>query len=818
MAELYKWTPALQKPEDLQKLLVGREPLIRRLLQAIEEASEGRSLQHFLLIGPRGIGKTHLLLLLYHTVRGAMSWNGAFQNLSQSWEPILLSEEQYGIGSLIDLFIEILKQLKEQSSDEKLQRLLAHVQGIKLPGEAEREMILEYLLQRRSKTGKRLLLLLDNIHMILNSFSEEDQSRLRSIVMSQDLFMIVGSAPTLFEAVFHYEAPFYNFFEVIWLKEITRDEVEELLKKRLEHDKRTEILEKFDEYRPRIRAIVHLTGGNPRLILSLYQIFTQGEIVEVERALLRLLDELTPYFQDRMKDLSEQQRKIIEAMALMEGPSPPTEIAHAAHLPVNVVTAQLKRLEKLNYVRSEREKGKREVLYNISEQLFRLWRQMRVEAGRRRLRFIVTFLKAWFSERELIEFAERAAYEMMRYMEEAKPIGEIIDRLYYLQEAAPESKKPHIGMTRVLGLIHEGNLEEAQGCLKQLESYKYSPEYRDWFAGVWNALGIAYSKKGEYDQAIEAFCKALELKPDLHEAWNNLGVAYDTKGEYDRAIEAYRKALELKPDLHEAWYNLGVAYGMKRELDQAIEALHKALELQPDDPQAWNDLGVAYGIKGEYDQAIKACRKALELKPDFYQAWNNLGNAYKGKGEYEQAVEAYTRAIEIAGDEFVAVVYLSNRHKVFLQLNRKAEALQDVETAYRIITQHQDEELARDTALYLLLLNLDLSQEEAHQSNEKRALEHYQKALNYLSQAPQDQTQDLLALYFKKLFQAKAIKLAEEALALLEAQGQDWAELMRPYRAALDYLKTKDKTILQRLFPEIRQIVEEMVALVEGQS
>jgi tetratricopeptide (TPR) repeat protein len=817
MAELYKWTPALQKPEDLQKLLVGREPLIRRLLQAIEEASEGKSLQHFLLIGPRGIGKTHLLLLLYHTVRGTISWNGAFQNLSQSWEPILLSEEQYGVGSLTDLFIEILKQLKEQTSDEKLQRLLVHVQGIKLPGEAEREMILEYLLQRQSKTGKRLLLLLDNIHMILNSFSEEDQSRLRSIVMNQDLFMIVGSAPTLFEAVFNYEAPFYNFFEVVWLKEITRDEVEELLKKRLEHDKRTEILEKFDEYRPRIRAIVHLTGGNPRLILSLYQIFTQGEIVEVERALLRLLDELTPYFQDRMKELSEQQRKIIEAMALMEGPSTPTEIARSAHLSVNVVTAQLGRLEELHYVRSERGKGKA-VFYDISEQLFRLWRQMRVEAGRRRLRFIVTFLKAWFSERELVEFAERAAYEMMRYMGEAKPIGEIIDRLYYLQEAAPEGIRPLIGIQRASGLIHEGNLEEAQGCLKQLDSYEYSPEYRDWFAGVWNALGIAYGKKGEYDRAIEAFRKALELKPDLYEAWNNLGVAYDAKGEYDRAIEAYCKALELKPDLHEAWYNLGVAYGMKREHDQAIEALHKALELQPDDPQAWNDLGVAYGIKGEYDQAIKACRKALELKPDFYQAWNNLGNAYKGKGEYRQAVEAYTRAIEIAGDEFVAVVYLSNRHEVFLQLNRKAEALQDVETAYRIITQHQDEELARDTALYLLLLNLDLSQEEAHQGNEKRALEHYQKALNYLSQAPQDQTQDLLALYFKELFQTKAIKLAEEALALLEAQGQDWAELMHPYRAALDYLKTKDKTILQRLFPEIRQIVEEMVALVEGQS
>jgi len=853
MAELYKWTPALQKPEDLQKLLVGRESLVRRLLGAIEETSAGKSVQHFLLIGPRGIGKTHLLLLLYHTVRGTIRWDGAFQNLSQSWEPILLSEEQYGVSSLTDLLLEILKRLQEQASDEKLQRLLAHVQGIKLPGEAEREMILEYLRWRRSKTGKRLLLLLDNFHMILDSFSEEDQSRLRSIMMSEDLFMIIGSAPTLFEAVFNYEAPFYNFFEIVWLKEITRDEVEELLKKRLEHDGHREILEKFDEYRPRIRAIVHLTGGNPRLILSLYQIFTQGEIVEVERALLKLLDELTPYFQDRMRELSEQQRKIIEAMALMEGPSTPTEIAQFAHLPVNVVTSQLRRLEALHYVRSAREKGKA-VFYDISEQLFRLWRQMRVEAGRRRLRFIVTFLKAWFSERELVEFAERAADEMIRYMSEAKPIREIIDRLYYLQEAAPEGIRPLIGIQRASGLIHEGNLEEAQGCLKQLESYEYSHEYRELLAGTWNDLGIAYHKKGEYDraieayrkalepkpdlyqawnnlgnayrakgehnQAIEAFHKALELKPDYSEAWNNLGTAYDEKGEHDQAIEAYRKALELKPDLHEAWYNLGVVYGMKGEHDQAIEALHKALELQPDDSYAWNDLGVAYGMKGEYDQAIEACRKALKLKPNFYQAWNNLGSAYKGKGEYEQAIEAYTRAIEIAKNEneFAVIFYLSNRHEVFLRLNRKAEALKDVETAYRIATQHQHEKLIRDTALYLLVLNLDLSQEEAHQGNEKQALEHYQKALNYLSQAPQDQVQNLLALYFKELFQAKAIRLAEKALSLLEAKGQEWAELMRPYRAALDYLKTKDTSILQRLFPEIRQIVEELVAQVEGKS
>lgn len=673
MAELYKWTPALERPEDLQRLLVGRESLLKRLLQAIADAAEQWSPQHFLLIGPRGIGKTHLLLLLYHSVKGTIKWDESFQNLSKSCEPILFSEEQYGIGSLAELLIGILKQLKEHTPNEKLERLLAHVQDAPIPGEAEREMILEYLLQQSNEMGKRLLLLLDNLQIILGNFTEEDQGRLRSILMSQDLFMIIGSAPTLFEAVLNYEAPFYNFFENIWLKEITFEEVEALLKKRLEHDKRTDILERFDEYRSRIRAIVHLTGGNPRLILSLYQVFVEGEILEVERALLKLLDELTPYFQDRMKGLSEQQRKIIEAMALADSLSTPTEIAHLARLAANVVTSQLKRLQELGYVRSYKEKGKRETLYDISEQLFRLWRQMRVEAGRRRLSFLVKFLKIWFSEQEISRFAEKLVREMLSWRGEAEQMRETIDKLYYVQEAAPSYMHPAIHSQRISGLIALGDLSEAEREMQEREARLQSEADKEVFAFECVNIGVAYGLTAKHEQAAKWFRKALELKPDLHKAWNNLGVTYAEKQEYDRAIEAYRKALELKPDLHEAWNNLGVAYILK----------------------------------------------SLE--------------------------------------------------------------------------------------------NLD---------NENKALQHYENALSCLLQASpfRDKAQAILIRYFQKLLQAKALSLAEKALKLVETQGQEWAELLRPYRATLDYLRTKDKAILNRLFPEIRQIVEQMVAQLEGET
>lgn len=718
MAELFKFTPALERPENLQKFLVGREPLVKRLLQAIDKASGSKTIQHFLLIGPRGIGKTHLLLLLYYTVKGVIRWDGGFGNLSRAWEPVLLSEEQYMISSLPELLLEVLKHVKEQAqapNDES--RLLTYLQSAKMLDETTECEILEYLLQRRSETGKRILLLLDNFQMILGNFSEEDRSRLRSILMSQDLFMIVGTAPTLFDAIVNYEEPFYNFFEIIWLKEVTLEEIEALIKKRLEHDKRTDILERFDDYRPRIRAIVHLTGGNPRLILSLYQIFTEGGITEVERALLRLLEELTPYFQDRMKELSPQQRKVIEAMALADGLLTPTEIAQAAHLGVNIVTGQLKRLQKLGYVRSHKKKGKREVLYDISEQLFRLWRQMRVEAGRRRLGFIVKFLKIWFSEGEIIDITAQFFGEPVIKLKQAKyeEAREIIEKLYYYQEAAPGDLQTQIRYGRVAGLIETGDLEEAEGELRELQ--------------------LQYKEDKE-----------------LSSIWYNLGVAYGERGDHTRAIEAFHKALELKPDMHNAWYNLGLAY---------VE-----------------------------------------------------------NGEYERAIKAYTHAIETVGDEWQSrCFYLVNKSRALFLLNRKSEALRDAEEAHRLAAQHQYSKAVPDAALWLLMLQLDLSQEQAHQGNETKAFEHYQKALEYLAQgASPDQTQDVLIAYFKELLRAKALGVAEKALTLLEAQGREWVALMHPYRAVLDYLKTKDKSILNRLFPEIRQIVEEMVALAEGKQ
>ncbi|MEM7369381.1 MAG: tetratricopeptide repeat protein, partial [Bacteroidota bacterium] len=71
------------------------------------------------------------------------------------------------------------------------------------------------------------------------------------------------------------------------------------------------------------------------------------------------------------------------------------------------------------------------------------------------------------------------------------------------------------------------------------------------------------------DKAISCYEKAIEIKPDDHQAFYNMGIAYDDKGERDKAISCYEKAIEIKPDLHQAFYNMGNAYSAKGERDKA---------------------------------------------------------------------------------------------------------------------------------------------------------------------------------------------------------------------------------------------------------
>ncbi|MCD5408368.1 tetratricopeptide repeat protein [Candidatus Bipolaricaulota bacterium] len=726
---LFRFTPALENPRILQSTLVGREKELKRLLRAIGEGAVKKGNQHFLLVGPRGIGKTHLLILIYHSVKGTITWDDLGQDLSRSWVPILFAEEEYRMTSLTDLFLEVLARLKVEAPDEQLLHLTTELDQVPLPGENEKELMLDHLTKKRQETGKKFLLLLDNLHDILPHFTEEDQGRLRDILMSKDLFMLIGTAPTLFDTVIDHQAPFYNFFEVIWLQEIGEEQVKELIARRLRLDGKDDLLGKLDAYEDRFKALVHLTGANPRLILSLYQIFAESKIIEVERDFCKRLDEMTPYFQDRMREIPPQQRKIVDALALADGPSTPTEIAHSARLPVNVTTSQLNRLKEAGFVRAIKEKGRREVLYDINERLFRLWRQMRVEAGRKRLRFIIKFIEIWFSPLELAEQAIKMAKDLEVSLsagafESAK---QITDKLYYIQEAAPSPLREVLHFQRIFGLVRSGDLETAERETKRLQ--------------------VEAQAKGDEELLVMAL-------------WENALIHLE-RGDYDEAIRCYRKALEIKPDMHEAWYNMGLAYAEK----------------------------------GEHDEAIKAFSKAIDKASDL----------------------ANEEAITLTAFLAVFTACLVNKAGSYIALKKYSLALKDAEKAYAIAREIGLSPFTQVAASHAAGAALGLSKKSTARGHSARAVEHLKKSLKYLPDLPIGTAEDLIGQYFKDLLSIGNKAFMESAIQVIEESGQaDLSEFLRPYRIALQYLEKKDRRILNRLVPEIREIVEEIIAKLEG--
>ena len=153
--------------------------------------------------------------------------------------------------------------------------------------------------------------------------------------------------------------------------------------------------------------------------------------------------------------------------------------------------------------------------------------------------------------------------------------------------------------------------------------------------------------KGNYDQSIEDYNKAIELNPQDATAYNNRGIAYSNKGDNDQAIKDYDRAIELNPQDATTYNNRGFAYSNKGDYDQAIKDYDKAIGLNPQDATAYNNRGLAYDYKGDNDQAIKDYDEAIGLNPQYATAFYNRGVAYSNKGDNDQAIKDYDKAIEL---------------------------------------------------------------------------------------------------------------------------------------------------------------------------
>jgi tetratricopeptide (TPR) repeat protein len=91
--------------------------------------------------------------------------------------------------------------------------------------------------------------------------------------------------------------------------------------------------------------------------------------------------------------------------------------------------------------------------------------------------------------------------------------------------------------------------------------------------------GIAYEKKGQYDQAISDYTKALEIEPKAAGAYYYRGIAYVHKGQYGWAIDDFTKGLEIEPNAAGPYFYRAIPYYFKKKYDESWKDIKKAEDL-----------------------------------------------------------------------------------------------------------------------------------------------------------------------------------------------------------------------------------------------
>ncbi|MFQ5770072.1 MAG: hypothetical protein ACE5HX_06025, partial [bacterium] len=303
---IHLYRPQRTPLENLEATFVAREPLLKDIVARLKSWRPGYSRQHYLIIGPRGIGKTNLLRLVEHRIK---------QNseLHKKWHPIVFTEEAFSITKISDLLIESVKILSEETGDSALSHAYKRVQ---YDDNDERtiDVSLDALRKFHKLNGCGILLMLENVNRM---FEGQMRKRaeihvLRKILIEEDWLIVICTSPTFLNAVTAPEEPLFEFFHVHPLKELTPDEQLQLLKKLAILEKNVSFEQNLLEFRSQLQALYHFTGGNPRLTLMLYDLIANQNIADVKSELDHLLDKLTPFYQERMKDIPEQESKLLE--------------------------------------------------------------------------------------------------------------------------------------------------------------------------------------------------------------------------------------------------------------------------------------------------------------------------------------------------------------------------------------------------------------------------------------------------------------------------------------------------------------------------
>jgi len=635
-------------PETLEAILVQRHALAEHLVELIRVSALTDNKHFQLLIGPRGIGKTHLVSLIYHRV-------AKMEDLQDKLLIAWLQEEEWGIASFLDLLRGIFRAIAKEYPAAYEAELHDDVEKLYDLSPEQAEFKAAELL--RDFVGKRVLLLIvENLEDVFSGLGDFGQKQLRAYIQNYSFLTILATSQSLFDGVKHSNHPFYDFFDLHELDEFKLDDAVALLNHiaKLEGNNDLASFIQSPTGRDRIKVVHYLSGGSPRvyIVFSAF-LMTPESLDKLVEPFMEMLDSLTPYYQDRMKYLSNQQRKIVDFLCDRGGAAPVKEIAKRCFIEQRTVSSQLKDLRGKGYVKTE-EIG-RESWYELREPLMRFCLEVKKQRNQP-IRLIVDFIRVWYTRQELqqrlglrmadVDLAEKESHFMYRQGLKPIPPDAVMEREYYtraLEAIERNEEDPRL----------KAYFAEIENCFEQ-KDYVSALEYAEKLvtgrgqAKDWSVKGYCLNKLERYYEALECLDKAIEIDSNYKIVWHLRGEVLENLERYEEALVSFDKVIdELDASYLQAWALRGNVLNNLTRYDEALVSFDRALELDANNQSAWALRGGVLNNLKRYEEALVSLDRALELDDNNQFYWFLRGDVLNNLKRYEESLVSFDRAIEL---------------------------------------------------------------------------------------------------------------------------------------------------------------------------
>jgi len=674
-----KYNPGFLSDDELVESFCVRTSEFQSIIETLRE-NTGNSNQHVIVIGPRGSGKTSLLLRVAIEARRD-------PDLSARIFPVTFAEESYEVSSCGEFWLECLSRLVDQApqpdwaSDlECTYRDLRTIQDDRMLA----DRCLGALLDFSDRAGKRLLLTVENLNMMFADMVDPDAGwRLRKTLQTEPRIMLLGSATSRFEEIDRPDRALYDLFRVIALRPLEERECSALWKA---------VSGECPE-RGKVRSLRILTGGSPRLIKIVAPLSAGRPLHKLMGDLLELIDDHTEYFKSHLDALASQERRVYLALADLWKPATTREIAERARLGSSVCSAQLNRLITRGVVSDEGGTPRRKQYYLI-ERLYNIYYLLRRRGVDRLVESLIHFMVAIYSKAELLN----------RVLSEATG-SDASNRSIYRDTLSVLSELPEMMEYRDTLLNSVASLAEAESAdakrwrkmlalMEEVTQHAMHDRHEEVVKACDDIIAIAKSRD------------TVDYQNALVEALVNRGIALGRLQRSEEAVASYDDVVARfdqgsRPDLcvlvAKTLVNKGARLGHLNRMAQELETYDEVVRRFGDSslPDVLEVVAVAMMNKvttlvqsGLFEEAVSVCDDVVgrfaasenrEVVVQVAQALVSKGSALVRWGRLEEALGTYDDVVgrfeENSGvsPTFVAGSLVS-KGIVLTRLNRLSEA------------------------------------------------------------------------------------------------------------------------------------------------